>query len=82
MDKEQLINKYISEQIFPDEIDWNRYNLNSYKGLYLSRSRWSMLYYMFSLTIEETVYYFNKWVRNQTNVGPEFSVLLESLSDP
>lgn len=79
MTKDDIIYKFISEQLFPN-VNWARYNLHNQKGMYLSCNYWCKISDMFSISKDETKQYLNKWVHsNVDNIHPEFSVILESL---
>ena len=77
---EQLIDEFITKHVFPG-IDWGKYNLHNHTGIYISCNYWTPIYYMFSLTKDETKYYLNKWVHANVTVPPDFSVIMESLYD-
>lgn len=80
MTKDDIIYKFINEQVFPD-VNWSRYNLSNSKGTYISCNHWCKISNMFTLTKDETSRHLNCYVRRKVNVPLDFNVILESLFD-
>lgn len=76
MTKDEIIYKFINEQVFPD-VKWEKYNLHRSNGAYLSCNYWCKIRDMFSLSKEEVMKHFNEYIRAKIEVSLEFNVILE-----
>jgi hypothetical protein len=76
MNKEELIYKFIGEQIFPN-VNWKQYNLHNHKGVYITCKYWCKIRDIFSLTTDETIQHLNTFIHSTVNVPPDFTVALE-----
>jgi hypothetical protein len=76
MTKNEIIYKFINEQVFPDT-EWEKYNLYRHNGAYLSCKYWCRIRDMFSITREEVIQHLNEYIRTKVDIPIDFNVILE-----
>jgi hypothetical protein len=76
MTKNEIIYKFIDEQVFPDT-KWGNYNFNYSNGAYVSCSFWCKIRDMFSISREEVAQHLNEYILTKIEGKSEFHVILE-----
>jgi hypothetical protein len=76
MTKNEIIYKFIDEQVFPDT-KWGNYNFSYSNGAYVSCRFWCKIRDMFSISREEVEQHLNEYILTKIEGLLEFHVILE-----
>jgi len=76
MTKNEIIYKFINEQVFPDT-KWETYNFSYSNGAYVSCRYWCRVRDMFSISKEEVMEHLNEYILTKIDGKLEFHVILE-----
>jgi hypothetical protein len=76
MNKNEIIYKFIDEQVFPNT-KWETYNFSYSNGGYVSCRSWCKIRDMFSISREEVEQHLNEYILTKVEGLLEFHVILE-----